>query len=149
MEADEIFMPDPWRTYNYEVMMFLGTAPPIQLPNPCPIDPQIYFNAFVESRLLHTRILCDILLSRGSQPDNITLDRLLPDFGSPLVDQLRKDYGDHKTSGTPCWELNKHLAHPTTLRADSHDYAPMLKCLEATMIRLFDEIAAEKKNRGI
>jgi hypothetical protein len=137
-----------WRTYDYEVMMFRETAPPIRLPNPCP-NARIYTNAFVESRLLHARILCDILLSRGSQPDDINLSTLLPGFASPLIDQLREDYGDPRRQDTPCWELNKHLAHPTSFRADSHDYGPMLQRLEPTMIRLFDEIAAERAKRGV
>src|SRR5215469_7512267 len=83
-------MRDPWGTYDYEAWMFRGTAPAIQVPNPCRVDPLIHINAFVASRLLYTWILCGILLSRGSKADDIKLDKLLPGFSSPLIDQLRK-----------------------------------------------------------
>jgi hypothetical protein len=72
-------------------------------------------NAMVESAVLHTRILCDILLSRTSAKDDIRLTELfVPGITSPvadkvdksLTDQLAKDYGSGSTSGTPCWEFN-------------------------------------------
>jgi hypothetical protein len=95
--------------------------------------------------LLHLRILVDILLSRGAGNDDIHLTDLLPGFKSSLVTQLKTGYGDNKTIGCPCWELNKRLAHPTQIRSTSYNYDHVLNALVPVVMRLLDEIAAARQ----
>jgi hypothetical protein len=79
-------------------------------------------NAIVESALLHIRQLADILLSRGKHSDDINFNKMVPNWKPSLLDQLVQVYGDQKTINSPCWIINKMLAHPTTQRSDSYDY---------------------------
>ncbi len=102
-------------------------------------------NAVVESLLLHLRILVEILLSKGSDADDIKLTDLLPGFTSPLIEKLRVDYGTRAAVGSPCWTLNKMLAHPTHLRSNSYNYDPVLSVMLPTIWPLLDEIAQSRK----
>lgn len=97
-------------------------------------------NAIVESMLLHLRILVDIFLSRGADADDIKLADLLPGLKSPLINELRNRYGNRNTAQSPCWILNKMLAHPTMLRSNSYSYAPVLTALLPLMLPLLEEI---------
>jgi hypothetical protein len=133
----------PWVVYNYEVWMVRETS---QALSPDGQRPQWLQNAVVESMLLHTRILVDILLSRG-EPDDIKLSVLLPTFKSPLIEKLREAYGNRSTVGSPCFVLNKRLAHPTMLRSDSygHDYKSTLDVLVPIMNPLIVEVAQTRQ----
>ena len=129
--------------YDYERDMFtqmlrIGTTVECQK-YPPPVQ-----NAIVESMLLHLRILVDILRSHGRDKDDIKLTDLLPSFTSPLIDQLKTAYGDNKTVSSPCWELNKRLAHPTTVRSSSYTYNHVLQALVPIVGPLLDEIAAAR-----
>ena len=129
-----------WDVYDYEVDMFN------QMLSACQMGvreayPQPIQNAIVESMLLHLRILVDILLSRGSDADDIKLTNLLPKFQSPLLGQLKDSYESSRNAGSPCWTLNKMLAHATTLRCSSYDYGPMLKIMRPIIVCLLDQIA--------
>ena len=133
-----------WEVYDYEVDMFtqmlrIGTTVE------CHMFPQPIQNAIVESMLLHLRILVDILLSRGPGNDDINLTDLLPGFKSSLVAQLKTAYGDSKTVGSPCWHLNKRLAHPTQIRSTSYNYDHVLQALGPMVLKLLDEIAAARR----
>jgi len=116
-----------WKVFDYEVMMFRSMRALLVIGNeeydsfPCHLK-----NAVTESALLHTRQLADILLSRGNQPDDITLQTLLPEFQSRGLDDLRRHYGDNRTPNAPCWIMNKLMAHATTQRGDSFDYSSVL-----------------------
>jgi hypothetical protein len=136
----------PWVVYDYEVEMFTELRK-VDLA----IYPKVIVNAIVESMLLHLRILVEILISKG-YPDDIKLkDHLLPKFESRLVDELRAKYGDGKREGTPCWTLNKRLAHPSLSRSSSHDYTPVVDALVPCILPLLDEIdrAREPSTRAI
>lgn len=64
----------------------LSTGECNKFPHPIP-------NAIVESMLLHLRILIDILLSKRSDKDDITLTDLLPGFyatGRPGENHIRR-----------------------------------------------------------
>src|SRR5580704_18327373 len=93
-------------------------------------------NAIVESLVLHTRILSDILLGKKTQPDDITVTDLIPGFSSTHTASLAAAYGDSKTVGSPCWQFNKLLAHATSHRSDSHEYLPALKALSPHIVRM-------------
>jgi hypothetical protein len=132
-----------WVVYDFEEDMFkrtlrLSTGECNKFPHPIP-------NAIVESMLLHLRILVDILLSRGSGNDDINLTDLLPGFKSPLVDLLKTTYGSSKKVGSPCWNLNKRLAHPTQVRSSSYNYSHLLKDLAPVVLRLLDQIAQARQ----
>jgi hypothetical protein len=136
-----------WNVFDYESDMFEKTlrlcATDRRRTYPHPIP-----NALAESPLLHTRVLAEILLSRDSEPDAVRLNRLLPDFTSQRVDELRVLYGDRKTSGTPCWTLNKMLAHATSARSDSYDYSAMVGKLAPCMQALIAEVQRAREGRS-
>jgi hypothetical protein len=102
-------------------------------------------NAIVESLLLHIRILCDILLSRCKEPDDITLTKRLPGFTSPKVNELENLYGSRKVEGSPCWKLNKMLAHATSVRSEDYNHSPWVNQLLRVLLPLIDEIQRARK----
>lgn len=128
-----------WTVYDYEVDSFRNlldlckTGNHKSYPHPIP-------NATVESLLLHTRILVDILLSRDPASDTIRLADLLPAFGSPKIAELKQQYGSGAIENSPCWTLNKMLAHPTYLRNDAYNYTATINALEPLIASLLDEI---------
>ena len=63
--------------------------------------------AAVESLVMHTRIIADMLLSRDTFPDSIRLQDLLPDFTPSKLDELRESYGNRNKKNSPCWTINK------------------------------------------
>jgi hypothetical protein len=63
---------DPWVVFDYEVSMFKETLTFGKTQVALPL-PQYILNAITESLLLHTRILVDILISKSSDSDDITL----------------------------------------------------------------------------
>jgi len=134
-----------WVVYDYEVDMFN------QMHGACSTGARNMFqqpiaNAIVESMLLHLRILVEILVSSGPDPDgdNIKLTDLLPSFKSPLIEELRNKYG-RGTPGSPCWTLNKMLAHPSRLRSHTYSYDPVLKVMLPVLRPLLDEIAQTRQ----
>ena len=68
--------PDVWRVLDYEVQMFLGTEEIRSSFQIKDAATHLTRNALVESSLLHIRILADLFLSRGTQPDDINLAQL-------------------------------------------------------------------------
>src|SRR5436189_6233257 len=92
-------------------------------------------NALVESSLLHTRVLIDALLDRGQEPDDVNLKTLLngllrsPKLGESAT-VLRTAYGNRNHVDTPCWTLNKRLAHLSSVRGDGFNYAPLYAVLD-------------------
>jgi hypothetical protein len=140
---------DPWVVVNYELDM---------LNNMCELliegnDEYARFsshlrNAVVESAVLHTRNLLELLISKGGDPDDILLSSLMPTFGSKTVEKLRRAYGDRKTVDSPCWAFNKKLAHSTLGRTDSYDYTPHLKTILPLIQELMSEIRANQRAGG-
>ena len=134
-----------WVIYDYEVSMFYQMLQ-FCTTEECRKFPPPVQNAIVESMLLHLRILVDILLSRGSSKDkdDIKLMHLLPSFTSPLIGQLKAAYGNSNGFGCPCWQLNKRLAHPTTIRSSAYSYDYLLRVLMPLVDPLLKEIAAAR-----
>lgn len=136
-------MPTDWTVYDYEVDMFKGMY--IQCRNDVLASYSLHVrNAIVESLLLHTRNLVDILLSRDTEPDAINLKTLLPGFSPTQLGTLAKLYGSGKMAGSPCWTLNKMLAHSTSLRTDHFDYTATLETLRPIINSCLDEIGGER-----
>lgn len=116
-----------WTVFEYEVRMFRCLLALLKKGNQEFPDGVQY--AIVESVVLHTRQLVDILLSRGKKRDDIKLSSLLPCFQSIHLDTLDKHYGKAHERNSPCWIINKRLAHPTSERGDSFDYSRLLSKL--------------------
>jgi len=109
-----------WNVYSYEVDMFKGTL------TPCGNESRMWYslhvqNAIVESLLLHTRILVEMILGCDTEPDAINLKSLLPDFDCPTTQKLRDAYGKRDDLGSPRNAINKRLAHASRIRSDSFD----------------------------
>ncbi len=135
-----------WTVYDYEVDMFSQTW------DMCLMGANKTFrypisNAIVESMLLHLRILVDILISKGSSPDNddIKLKNLLPKFDSVLIGTLRIKYGTRSKVRSPCWTLNKMLAHPSMLRSNNYKYDDVLNIMVPCIMPLLDEIERARR----
>jgi hypothetical protein len=104
-------------------------------------------NAVEESAVLHTRILCEIFLSPGREPDDIHLSQLFSDWHSSefsrvreIIDKLREQYGKRRWKDSPCWIFNKMMAHPTDNRSDHYDYTPILNGLRPVIQEMIAEI---------
>ena len=136
---------DRWVVYDYEVGMWRDMCNLLCVNNPIFGNLCLSIkNAVVESAVLHTRILVDILLSRGKNLDDINLSNLVPSLQSTNVEKLRNAYGDGKQESTPCWEFNKMLAHATSHRSRSYDYSGALNSLRPLIDALVAEIATRR-----
>ena len=121
---------EPWEVFEYEILMFFETQ---KLLIGCTLKDQnnkIIRNVVIESLILHTRLLCDILLSRSKYPDDIVLSDLVHD--SQLIEltkefsDLQNVYGGSKDRTSPCWVFNKLIFHPTTHRPRNKDLTNLL-----------------------
>jgi hypothetical protein len=138
-----------WITYDYEMNMFHSL---LSLSSPgntelALLSQPIRF-AVAESLVMHSRIITDILLSRDTSPDSIRLTDLLPGFKPAMLDELKQAYGSGRKKNSPCWTINKMLAHPTTERLSSFDYSPMINSLGPMMESVFTEVEAERMKLG-
>ena len=116
-----------WDVFDYEVMMFRSLCGLLRAGNSAyaRLD-QCIKNAVTESALLHLRQVVEVLLSRGKWPDNIKLCSLLPGLVPSSLQELHRWYGSHSMEGTPCWVLNKMMAHPTGHRGAHYDYSGLI-----------------------
>jgi hypothetical protein len=136
-----------WVVYDYEVNMYM------QMSALCMNGCRSHFslpiqNALAESLLLHLRIVVDMLLSKGSDDDDLTLTDLLPGFTSQHIGKLKSAYGTRSIKDSPCWTLNKMLAHATVGRADKYDYTRILQPLMPIIASLLLEIEKARPNRA-
>jgi len=126
-----------WTVIAYEVRMLSATCEIVLKPQLLAAQPKVIANALEESAVLHTRILCEVFLSRGKEPDDIVLTTFFPDLKvNPRYEKLRKltrelqqCYGKALAEGSPCWIFNKMMAHPTTRRGHTYDYTQVLRKL--------------------
>jgi hypothetical protein len=135
-----------WRILYYEVLMFLGLdyirSNLVEGGN----DVLLIRNALVESSLLHIRILTDVFLSRGKQPDDINLEQLGFDTNSiepklaEKIDALKIAYGEPNDRSSNCWTINKRLAHPTTHRTEGYDYSDLFASLNDPLKEIIEHI---------
>jgi hypothetical protein len=135
----------PWGVFEYEVMMYRQTSRPIPLPlATLPDILDLLKNVLTESRVLHARNLCDILLSHTNRDkDDVRLKELLPGFKSNHTKLLNTAYhgtDDEPDEERPHWIFNKMLAHPTTQRYDGWNYEPALTRLAPHITKLLQEI---------
>lgn len=147
-EGLELKPNDPWTVLYYEIKMYGLTKRHIaSRGTPSSDDELVLKNALVESSLLHTRILTDILLSRGKMDDDVNLDNLIrqkdmsQDLSKALAD-LGRVWGNSKKQNSPCWTLNKMLAHPTLWRSASHDYGTLANSVDPKIYRALEEIGS-------
>lgn len=139
-------MATDWTVYDYEADMFKGMYPHCRSDV---VASRYIKNAITESLLLHTRNLVDILLSRDSEPDAINLKTLLPGFTLTKHAELAGIFGSRKVEKSPCWTLNKMLAHSTNVRSEGFDYTTMMEQLRPVINHCLDEAEAEREKRGI
>jgi hypothetical protein len=143
---------DPsWEVIAYEVRMFRASYEIVLDPAAlAQLQKKVFINAIEESAVLHTRILCEVFLDRGSEPDDIALSRLFSDWYTDyryrgikrMLRELRNLYGTGSRRGSPCWVFNKMMAHPTTHRGISYDYIPILRDLDPVILKIIAEIEA-------
>jgi hypothetical protein len=139
---------DPWIVFDYEIQMYFETrnlSRHLKTKDPRDIINIIIKNAAVESQLLHTRIVTDILISKSSEDDDITLKELLPEWynlqnGKALIEKLKNTYGKRNEKDSPCWVINKMLAHPTRWRTDRFDYGKSMRQIEPLIFEILSEI---------
>ncbi|HXQ38578.1 MAG TPA: hypothetical protein VN843_31545 [Anaerolineales bacterium] len=139
---------DPWIVFDYEIQMYFETRNLLRhsrTKHPNDVINQITKNATVESMLLHTRIMINILTSKGSENDDITLRGLLPEWyssenGRTLIGKLKNAYGKRNEKDSPCWVINKMLAHPTRWRTDRFDYSKSMRQIEPLISELLFEM---------
>ena len=143
-----------WVVVEYEVEMFIGTTRLLRSEKPKFKDFSMARNAILESRLLHTRILIDILLDRTKSSDDITLSELIESLEPTdelytSIRKLKSAYGTNQEN-TPCWTLNKKPAHPTKLRSNSYDWGSTLNKIDGHIyhiLRLLAELSGRQTLR--
>lgn len=136
-----------WRILDYEVQMFLGIS---YLRSHLKVEggaeAQLIRNALVESSLIHIRILTDMFLNKGKQPDDIKLEQLGFDVKSieatfvGKLDVLRRAYGESSDPTSNCWVINKRLAHPTTHRTKGYDYNILFASMDEPLRKIIEYI---------
>jgi hypothetical protein len=135
---------DPWLVVSYEIDMHeqLSKAGSFA---------RLVQNAITESRVLHTRQLCDIFIpDRSNRSDDVSLGHLIPGWEASnnakceklkrLVQHLKQQYGDSRMVYSPCWVFNKKMAHATLERTDNYDYGPALAAVSSTLRAIVAEI---------
>lgn len=136
---------DPWVVFDYECDQFHAMCQLLVHGNTEHAGlPHYVRNAVVESALLHTRILADLFLSKGTKPDDIHLSGLLPTFASQKLTQLEIQYGDSHTEDTPCWTINKMLAHPTSWRSSEYNYTDLLNQVFPLISAVIQEVNEQR-----
>jgi hypothetical protein len=124
-----------WVVIGYEVSMFRGLLGLRGLITVQSEDPQssvwLLGNIIPESKVLHTRNLCDFCTSRRT--DDIKPSDLFDNYDTDqkyetlrrLMKCLDQQYGT-SDEGSARWAFNKKLAHPTKERGEGFDYTPFL-----------------------
>ena len=111
-------------------------------------DPQssgwLVGNIIPESKVLHTRNLCDFCTSLRTDDikpsdlfDNYYTDQKYETLRG-LMKRLDQQYG--KGEGSARWAFNKKLAHPTKERGESFDYTPFLDQVVPVLLKIIREI---------
>lgn len=140
----------PWNVFDYESYMYLYTYVFVnnfafESDN---IEKQAIKNSYVESLMLHTRILSEILITKQEyDSDDINVDRIIPpekqsNHLEKLLLELNTAYGKSNEVGSPRWTLNKMLAHATLLRGSFYNYDHILEILHPLLLKIIEEIFA-------
>ncbi len=155
--------PNYWDVIRYEVDMLVNlmNLSAIQcklayLTSPAEIECQIeelpypLNNAIAESKILHIRNIADILREPPKEPgDDILIEPFLENLPKKdeiegLIQEFRIEYGKSRDENTPCWEINKHLAHPTKKRSTTHNYETLINRLYPRIVNIFALIAPDQ-----
>jgi len=139
---------DPWIAFDYELQMYFETRnllKHLSQNNPADVVNKITKNTVLESLIFHTRIMTDILISKGSRVDDIKLNDLLSEWcssetGAMLIEKLKQAYGEQNKENSPCWVINKMFAHPTKWRTDRFNYSPSLYAIEPIIFDVLSEM---------
>lgn len=116
-----------WGVIAYEVSMFRW-AISISVKG----DP-LLANGITETKILHTRNLCDFCTS--TRPNDIKPSDLFDGYDTharykrlrELTKLLNQEYGKSGRDGDARWTFNKMLAHPSKERGLSFDYTSSLQ----------------------
>lgn len=139
---------DPWAVFDHEVEMYFLTRSALRTASkPDSKLDKVVGIALMESALLHTRILADILLQRGQSAEDIRLEHLLPEWRSSrdLVAALaafKAVWGTRGQAHSPCWTLSKTLAHPTRHRPGAFDHRKFFDRVDPAISAVVKLIAA-------
>lgn len=168
---------NPWEAFFYEVQMYWGmirireaignsngwqiaVIQRRRLLVPCQrsrkLKPEMLtltMNAMIESKLIHIRVLAEIILETGSGDDDIKLRHLIGNWQShqelvAAVDELCRAYGRAHTPNSPRWILNKMLAHFTGFRLSSYGYKEFFERIDPPLkqcLSLIAEIKGDEK----
>ena len=141
---------DPWVVFDCEVEMYFEAQRAIERVNKQlegKVLPEMLTlkNAVVESMVLHTRVLVDVLISKKKEDDDIGLNDLSPqwcemDKAKGLIDELREAYGNIREPYSPCWVFNKMLAHATRQRSNSYNYGSALNKISDPIFSILLEL---------
>lgn len=141
-------MSHAWTVFEYEKEMAIQLWETLTSPGYDSLSGCLQ-NATVECLALHTRILADMVVARSNQPDDMTINHLLPGFTSHAIPALLAVYGTTKSPGSPCSQFNQMIAHPSLHRADSHDYMPALKAVWRHLSVVLDEIEQARPSTAL
>ena len=94
---------------------------------------QLLANSITETKILHTRNLCDFCTS--TRRNDIKPSDLFDNYDADpryktlreLTKLLDQEYGKSDRHGDARWTFNKMLAHPTKERGTSFDYTSSLQ----------------------
>lgn len=135
---------DPWSVIHYEVLMYWGTRKAIDIVMKMP-EGDVIRNAVTDSLVLHTRSLIEFLLSKGKYPDDILLIKLLPNWvaleGKEYLQKLKDAYGGTNIQNSPCWVINKMLAHPTIFRTYRFDYGSTMNKVDPIVFDILQSLS--------
>lgn len=142
--------PANWDIYDYEVWMYFQTRKLLLEHKGSSVQDRVLRNALVESAILHTRILVEILIDKFKL-DDVTLSKYVPNWKKmeelqKAVNELKEVYGHSFNQSSPCGTINKMLAHPSGLRGASFDYSGTLSKLDPVVVKVIKLIGrgAEK-----
>jgi hypothetical protein len=139
---------DPLKTIEYEVGMLRRTLE-IMRNERAQLDEKVLENAIVEDAVLHARQLCLAFICEKTDPTDITLTDLIPDWEArptlkAAVALLKKDFGTSKDSASPRYAFNKGVMHATNIRGAWGAYGPHLETVEQTIREIIGYIESEK-----
>jgi hypothetical protein len=134
---------NPFDVVNYEIEMFLGAQilqkTKIHSATQDKILEGFLRNAITESQVLHIRVLTEVFLSQGRK-DDIKIDNLIPNWSLDNIEafkQLEAAYIERLETGeSPKVYIDKLLAHATTKRADSFNWAPVVRRMNPPIINV-------------
>ena len=147
-----------WEIFDYEKEMFFGLQEINRKKLNAIVDnqvmnPKLLTNAIVESKLLHLRILIEIIINEDNRyPDNIKLGSLIDNLEDQkdLLDarkDLNASYGNGKDKKSPRSKINKRLMHPAMCRGESYDYDDVIEELRPTLVKVICLIERYRPNK--